>query len=38
MEFRLGQGTKKPEAGRQAKEAKVTLFYSKRVIGLLIEI
>jgi hypothetical protein len=34
----LGQGTKKPEAGHQANEARVTLFSIKSVIGRLIEI
>jgi hypothetical protein len=38
MMIRLGQGAKKPEAGHQANEARVTLFFTKRITGLLIEI
>jgi hypothetical protein len=37
-EVRLGQGTKKPEAGHQTNEARVTLFFTKMVTGLLTEI
>jgi hypothetical protein len=34
-EDRLGQGTKKPEAGQHANEARVALCFTERLIGML---
>jgi hypothetical protein len=36
--IRLGQGLMKAEAGHQVKEARVLLCFTKRFIGLLMEI
>ncbi len=36
--IRLGQGIKKSEAGHQANESRVSLCFTKRFIGLLMEI